>query len=692
MNQKNTIFTAVFLAAGALAASVTGCELIASVDRGLIAGSGGSGGHGGGTGGTTVSSTTTSTASGTGGGTGGAMCAGGASMCANPQACPDPMNECVIRTCAMSCCGKSNVANGIATMNGQTSGDCMKQVCDGNGATMMAVDITDVPANMDDCHTGACTAAGAPSQTPDALGTVCTSSGGKVCADPAGTSAGKCVACNVSADCASGKSCNTASNTCVAVGCTNGIKDGNETGVDCGGSCGATCNDGTACVVNGDCLNTYCKAGICAAPSCTDAVLDGNETDTDCGGTGYKGAGACPRCADTKKCALSVDCANGFCDLTVTPHVCKTPTCTDGQSNGKETGVDCGGGPLPGGSGCPACAVGMTCANATDCTSGFCKGGTCALKPQGMACGAAAECSSTFCADGFCCNSACTSGCSTCSAGVPGTCSSVAAGNNSVAGKTTCATTLASTCGTDGKCDGAGSCQDYTAATTCAAAACVGSTLTASSHCSGAGACNPGAASSCGLYACNAGGTACNTTCSVTSDCSMGNYCNGGMCVAQQASGGACTQNNACTTGICGTAGMMGNCCAVACSTADATCGATACAAVTGACTYPPAATSCGANSCTGSTLATHTCSGTGTCGATSAACPANLTCNAGGTACQISCGMASPTGDMNCVTGFYCDGTGAGSCQGKKAMALPCTRNGECTNGTCAGTPLLCN
>ena len=197
MNQKNTIFTAIFLAAGALAASVTGCELIASVDRSMINGTGGSGGgHTVGTGGMMASSTTSSSAAsttGTGGGTGGAMCGGGAMMCTTPQGCPDPMTECKTRTCAMGCCGTANVSNGVATMNGQTSGDCMKQVCDGNGATMMVVDATDVPANTDDCHTGSCSLLGTPSQMPNALGAACTSGGGKVCADPAGTSAGKCV-------------------------------------------------------------------------------------------------------------------------------------------------------------------------------------------------------------------------------------------------------------------------------------------------------------------------------------------------------------------------------------------------------------------------------------------------------------------------------------------------------------------
>lgn len=41
------------------------------------------------------------------------------------------------------------------------------------------------------------------------------------------------------------------------------------------------------------------------------------------------------------------------------------PTCTDGEKNGTETDVDCGGG-------CDKCGVGRVCAQATDCASNDC--------------------------------------------------------------------------------------------------------------------------------------------------------------------------------------------------------------------------------------------------------------------------------------------------------------------------------
>jgi hypothetical protein len=57
-------------------------------------------------------------------------------------------------------------------------------------------------------------------------------------------------------------------------------------------------------------------------------------------------------------------------------------------------------------------------------------------------------------------------------------------------------------------------------------------------------------------------------------------------------------------------------------------------------------------------------------------------------TSCLTACGNNNPSGDMNCAGTFYCDGAGAGACQPKKAATLACTRDAECTGGTCTGAP----
>lgn len=78
--------------------------------------------------------------------------------------------------------------------------------------------------------------------------------------------------------------------------------------------------------------------------SCTDGEQNQGETGIDCGDA----AGLCPPCANMPNCSdgiqnggeLGVDCG-GPC-----PNPCNnppTPTCTDGIQNQGETGVDCGG-------------------------------------------------------------------------------------------------------------------------------------------------------------------------------------------------------------------------------------------------------------------------------------------------------------------------------------------------------------
>ncbi|HEY8380066.1 MAG TPA: hypothetical protein VIK91_26430 [Nannocystis sp.] len=65
--------------------------------------------------------------------------------------------------------------------------------------------------------------------------------------------------------------------------------------------------------------------------------------------------------------STGVDATTGI--ATTTP----TPTCDDGERNGDESDVDCGGS-------CPACADGKACKGPSDCQSGVCEGGVCVAK------------------------------------------------------------------------------------------------------------------------------------------------------------------------------------------------------------------------------------------------------------------------------------------------------------------------
>ena len=82
-------------------------------------------------------------------------------------------------------------------------------------------------------------------------------------------------------------------------------------------------------------------------PSCTDGEQNGSEADVDCGGA------ICDPCADGLMCTSGMDCVSGSCSVdcgggACTPGVCLAPSCTDMVQNQDETDVDCGGATCPG--------------------------------------------------------------------------------------------------------------------------------------------------------------------------------------------------------------------------------------------------------------------------------------------------------------------------------------------------------
>lgn len=96
-------------------------------------------------------------------------------------------------------------------------------------------------------------------------------------------------------------------------------------------------------------------------PTCDDGEKNGDETDVDCGGP-------CSPCEDGERCRGDDDCVSGRC----VGGTCLPPTCEDRVHNGGETDIDCGGE-------CPPCHAGFACATAADCRSGVCEGGVCAV-------------------------------------------------------------------------------------------------------------------------------------------------------------------------------------------------------------------------------------------------------------------------------------------------------------------------
>jgi hypothetical protein len=184
---------------------------------------------------------------------------------------------------------------------------------------------------------------------------------------------------------------------------------------------------------------------------------------------------------------------------------------------------------------------------------------------NGTTCGGDTDCQSGHCVEGVCCDGACTGKCLSCrntnTGQAEGKCAAVKVG---LAHASDCAASDPTTCGFDGKCDGAGACRRFVAGTSCAVESCADgatSTYTPARTCNGMGTCTAATPSSCGTYRC--GGTKCKTACAGTgaADCLTSAYCSGVTCLAKKGDGALCASGTECANGVCG-----GRCCAAGCS------------------------------------------------------------------------------------------------------------------------------
>jgi hypothetical protein len=332
----------------------------------------------------------------------------------------------------------------------------------------------------------------------------------------------------------------------------------------------------------------------------------------------------------------------------------------------------------------------ITCTTSADCVApSICNGGVCSAKPLGAACTAGTECASSFCQQGVCCGSTCTGTCKSCAipgATTLGTCSNVTAGQKDSLDR--CPTTAASTCMTDGTCDGAGACHLHPLGTQCVAGACSGSTLTPVRTCDGIGNCLMVTTAQCNPFLCNTNGTCKNSCTPATSaaDCVAPNVCTGTSC-GKRPTGTACTatgdcESNFCVESVCCDKACNGTCqsCAVAgkvgtCSQLGAgvrpvvasqcmdqgvmSCGTDGTCDGNAGCRRYASGTVCVAGSCSSGSTQTlpRACNGTGTCqAATMAACPGGFFCNTTSSVCKTSCTIATSAAD--CVAPNVCTGT----------------------------------
>ncbi len=325
--------------------------------------------------------------------------------CAAPADC-GVSTECQARTCVAGTCGVNNVVRGTA-VTAQTAGDCKKSQCDGNGATELLNDDTDVQADATSCTNDVCTG-GVLSHPPVAAGATCSEGTGTKC-----DGAGACVACAAAADCP-GTDGECQQRTCTAGVCGFTFTAQNtvvtsQTARDCqknvcnGAGAVTTANDDTdAPNDNNACTIDSCLAG---APHFVNATMG-----AACGTAGQCSAGVCVGCLSANDCPGTDDecqarsCTNNVCGTTFTSagtavaaqtaNNCRKNVC-DGSGNivNQNDNADL---PLDDGNECTAqaCSSGAPAfppvAVNTACTQN--NGAFCSAAGACVACTAAAQC------------------------------------------------------------------------------------------------------------------------------------------------------------------------------------------------------------------------------------------------------------------------------------------------------------
>lgn len=451
---------------------------------------------------------------------------------------------------------------------------------------------------------------------------------------------------------------------------------------------------GATCDCAAECGSGFCADGICCNTACTGAcvscALPNHKGECKPVGAGVEDPHGVCKPGAAGSCGLTGACNGvGGCSKAAPGSICRPASCADGAQTPASTcdgnGTCVVGSPIncaP--STCQGDACKLACASDADCVApNTCVNGSCGMRGLGQPCSQASQCKSGFCADGVCCESGCEGQCVFCALpSAAGRC--VAIGPDVPDPRKACADQGPASCGTNGLCDGRGSCQRYPNGTVCRDQSCdaTSNEWTAAGVCLG-GTCAVPEARSCTPFAC--AGTRCGSSCQTDLECGGQNVCQAGTC-GKQPIGGLCARDLDCASAFC----AQGVCCNARC---DASCQACNLPGLAGTCSAVPAGGPDPAGLCRDEGLAScgndGTCNGAGACRKYAA----GIICQPQRCADGIKTLPATCSGDGNCLPGasltcapYTCSGDGANcnSACGGEGPSPQCQAPNRCLGGKC--------